>query len=83
MRHARPDYEHIQDSTGKIPADEPVFLVRGQDVCAPATLRAWADEAEKQGANQDIIDLVRSQAITMEEWQAENHSKIPDLPKEG
>ena len=37
MKHARSDYDRIQDPDGKIPANEPVFLIRGQDVCAYAT----------------------------------------------
>ena len=31
MIHARDDYNRIQDPAGKIPADEPVFLLRAQD----------------------------------------------------
>ena len=29
MKHARDDYNRIQDPAGKIPEDEPVFLLRG------------------------------------------------------
>jgi hypothetical protein len=39
MFHARQDYNsRIQDSANIIPADEPVFLLRGQDVHAPQIL---------------------------------------------
>lgn len=31
MIHARSDYDHIQDPSGKIGKDEPVFLIRGKD----------------------------------------------------
>lgn len=31
MRHAREDYNRIQDPAGKIHEDEPVFLMRAQD----------------------------------------------------
>lgn len=31
MKHARSDCDRFQDPEGKIPVDEPVFLVRGQD----------------------------------------------------
>ncbi len=40
MKHARKDYDRIQDTVGKIPENEPVFLIRGQDLAAPAALRA-------------------------------------------
>lgn len=41
MIHARRDYDHIQDPTGKIPLDEPVFLVRGQDPNGWRTVVSW------------------------------------------
>jgi len=34
MKHARPDYDRIQDPAGLIPKYEPVFLLRGQDKLA-------------------------------------------------
>lgn len=79
MRHARPDYERFQDPAGIIPEDEPVFLVRGQDKAAPATLRAWAEEAGRLGANIDIIALVRQHVDAMEAWQRDQAAKVPDL----
>lgn len=39
MKHARPDYDRIQDPAGIIPEDEPVFLLRGQDRYAAPQLR--------------------------------------------
>jgi len=39
MKHAREDYNRIQDPDEKIPDNEPVFLLRGQDVLAPNLLR--------------------------------------------
>lgn len=42
MKHARPDYNRIQDPAGLIPEDEPVFLLRGQDVLAPSLVKDWA-----------------------------------------
>ncbi len=51
MLHARKDYNAtIQDSSGRIPVDEPVFLLRAQDTAAPVTVRFWADLAEKMVA---------------------------------
>ena len=46
MKHARPDYNRIQDHRlvvdGGIPKDEPVFLLRGQDRLAARVVRIWA-----------------------------------------
>lgn len=81
MKHARQDYNRIQDPTGKIPASEPVFLLRGQDVCAPLAVQAWADEAEKRGADPEIIRKARTWAAEMLTYQANVKSKLPDCPK--
>ena len=80
MKHARPDYDRIQDPLGKILDDEPVFLIRGQDIAAPQTLLFWADLASQLGASQEICNLVRGHADEMVAWQEEHGSKIPDLP---
>lgn len=79
MRHARPDYERFQDPAGLIPADEPVLLIRGQDLAAPATLRSYATHARAHGAAEDIVQAVLKQADRMEDWQAQNVAKVPDL----
>lgn len=85
MKHARPDYNRIQDPAGLIPEDEPVLLLRGQDRAAPATVRYWADEAEALGADPEICEAARKQASAMEAWQdhAPGVSKVPDLPAAG
>jgi hypothetical protein len=80
MIHANEDYtERIQDSAGKIPEDEPVFLLRGQDVLAPSLLLDWASRMRSLGGDPKMADLVRAQAHRMIIWQNENGSKIPDL----
>lgn len=78
MLHARPDYQHIQDPSGKIPKDEPVFILRAQDVNAPATLRFWAEQVGKSGGDQAIAQLARDQADRMDAWPVK---KSPDLPR--
>ena len=80
MKHARDDYNRIQDPEGLIPKDEPVFLIRAQDVCAPETILAWIRLAEQNGASKDIIDAAKRQQIAMCDWQVEHTFKIPDMP---
>lgn len=80
MKHAREDYNRIQDPENIIPEDEPVFLLRGKDVCAPATVRFWANKAREEGANWNIVDAAMSQADKMEKWQEEKEKQIPDMP---
>jgi hypothetical protein len=80
--HARQDYnERIQDSAGLIPEDEPVFLLRAQDVCARAALRTWIQEAMSLNANEDIIQAARDQLDRFGHWRDIHPAKIPDLPK--
>ena len=81
MKHARDDYEQIQDPSGKIPVDEPVFLIRGQDVAGPATVLCWANIAEKEGASELIVIDARVQAGKMHDWQEKHKAKVPDLPE--
>lgn len=81
MIHAREDYTNrIQDSENIIPANEPVFLLRGQDALAPSVLLDWASRLRSLGGDPDMVDLVRVQAVRMIQWQNENGVKIPDLP---
>ena len=78
MIHARQDYARIQDPDGKIPADEPVFLLRAQDITAPATVRRWAAMQK----DESIAALARNHADAMEDWQRDHACKYADLPKE-
>lgn len=78
--HARPDYQgRFVDTHGKVPDDEPLFVLRGQDAAAPAAVRAWANVAEELGASADIVALAREHACTMEAYQSEHGGKVPDL----
>lgn len=79
MRHARPDYERFQDPEGKIPENEPVFIIRGQDLAAIPTLRYYMMAAVKVGAKQDLIEHVFQHIRLMEDWQRSIARKVPDL----
>lgn len=80
MRHARDDYNRIQDPAGLIPADEPVFLLRAKDKTAPETLRFWADEHVRNGGDTREAHMAEEHAKAMEAWQAVHGSKIADAP---
>lgn len=60
-----------------IPADEPVFLIRGQDAVGGDAVRAWADLAEASGARPDILAIAREHAAKMDAWPKK---KVADLP---
>ena len=76
MIHAREDYNRIQDPLGKIPVEEPVFLLRGQDAFAPEVLRLWADCAD-ENSRPELAQMALDHADRMERWPI---TKTPDLP---
>ena len=82
MKHARADYDPIQDPRGLIPEDEPVFLLRAQDAASVDTVQFWASRAESLGASPEIVKLAREHAIKMRVWQGRLQAgpKVPDLP---
>lgn len=82
MKHARKDYDRIQDPAGLIPEDEPVFLLRGQDVFAPKLLRYWANMLDtSKGGDHYMAAMVRDHADLMDKWQDKKRIKLPDLPQ--
>ena len=64
-------------ATRLIPRDEPVFLIRGQDAVGAATVRAWADLAERQGASSDIVEIARAHAVRMDSWPKKKTADMP------
>lgn len=83
MLHARDDYSSIQEITTngtmrRIPADEPVFLIRGQDAVGGAAVRAWAELAEANGAGGHILAVARNHAAKMDAWPKKKVADLPD-----
>lgn len=69
MKHAREDYNRIQDPDGLIPEDEPVFLLRAQDQTAAQIVRLWAAaQRNNPKADMRIIKLAEQQANAMDAW---------------
>lgn len=80
MKHARDDYNRIQDPAGMIPDDEPVFLIRAKDINGPEAVEAWALLALKSGAKENIVYAAMAQAKNMRWWQAKHGCQTPDMP---
>ena len=83
MIHARKDYNNrIQDNANIIPVNEPVFLLRGQDILAPDLLRRYAEQLQEQcPEKEEMIHAVVEHGDAMEEWQRTINVKIPDMPE--
>ena len=75
MKHAREDYNRIQDPAGLIPDDEPVFLLRGQDFLACMAVRYYAYLCATFQAP-EVAAKARVHAEHMAAWPKK---KIPDL----
>jgi pyrroloquinoline quinone (PQQ) biosynthesis protein C len=59
--------------------DEPVFVLRAHDRCAPKTIRLWADFAESQGVTPTKVAEAREVARQMERWsESGGGAKWPD-----
>ena len=64
MKHARNDYDRIQDPAGLIPADEPVFLLRGQDKLAIKAMEAYNRALVSEGLR--LLKISRNKKIIEE-----------------
>ena len=78
MKHPHEKYNHIQDPTGKIGANEPVFLLRAQDAFAPDVVTHWCELCEKEKLDPAMIAGVRQHVADMRAWQQKNVCKWPD-----
>jgi hypothetical protein len=63
----------------RVRPDEPIFVLRAQDVFAPEVVECWADHVEG-AAGEDAPKVVeaRKLAAQMREWQRQNAAKVPD-----
>ncbi len=78
MKFTREDYnQRIIDKEGRIPENEPVFLLRAQDVYAPSTLRFYAKLLEEDG-NNEMAEELRNHARQMVVWQKSVRVHLPD-----
>lgn len=80
MIHARQDYQRIQDPDNKIPMNEPVFLLRGQDILAPEVIAFWNMLYKRRGGDPNVVKLVEAHIEKIEEYQKINPIKLADIP---
>jgi hypothetical protein len=63
------------DCLKNLKPDEPYFLLRGQDLLAPAIVRRWAAHAAEAGVNPAKVAEAERIAYDMERYQ---DRKVPD-----
>lgn len=63
----------------KADLDEPVFVLRAQDVIAPVIIELYAlHYTSLPGKTQQKVDSIRECAHAMRVWQQTNGCKVPD-----
>jgi len=79
MIHAREDYNRrIACTDGSIPEDEPVFLLRAQDITATATLEHWIKLNKELRPNcMTSVVLVERHLEKMKAWPVKKHADVP------
>ena len=82
MRHARTDYDRIQDPDNKIPDNEPVLLFRGQDKHSLAIAYEYLRLLEESGGQPEMKRALQKQIKRIEAWQKTVKCKEPDMPKD-
>lgn len=86
MKHLRPDYQNrIVDLAGKIKADEPVFLLRAQDLCSLPALSAYMTACVAEGVQVDFISSIIRASVAFSKFQGSypERTKKPDLSNAG
>ena len=63
-------------SIGRTELDEPVFILRAQDILAPRVVVRWAHLAEQAGTAQDKVRGALEVAKQMADWQAKNPYRV-------
>lgn len=93
MKHARPDYDRIQDPALQSPdllgngctpfgEDEPVFLIRARDKhFIPAMAAYLALLVSEERYDPPMVQTIAEHIERARKWQLENGTKTPDMPK--
>ncbi len=75
MKHERPDYNRY-DLTLRIPHNEPVFLIRAQDIVSGDAVRAWANLHDLAGGDPTLSRLAREHANLMDSWPKKKQADL-------
>lgn len=81
MFHARPDYQQrIIDKDDLIPADEPVFLLRAQDMHAEMALRYYAELIRSdENVPAGFLYSLLTHADRFHHWPQKASPDVPDI----
>jgi len=73
-------YGKVTTEHGEIPDDEPVVILRGQDLAVPRTLNYYRGVARELGSPDEHLSLVTDQVGYIKGWQRyhPDRVKVPD-----
>jgi hypothetical protein len=79
MKHARSDYDRIQDPAGLIPENEPVLLFRAQDKHFIKVARFYQMLVEEDDdGDMRIVTAIDDHLVRARNWPVR---KTPDMPR--
>lgn len=76
MLHVRKDYQDLIELDKKIPRNEPVFLIRAQDLAGADTMRFWAQRNAELGGSAELTKAALQHAAKADRWPKK---KLADL----
>jgi len=59
-----------------LPDDEPVFLIRAQDLASVSTIQFYREQAQKAGAPEEFLDSLGEVQNDFMKWQRENVNRV-------
>jgi hypothetical protein len=72
-------FKHNDSCLKKAADDEPIFVLRAKDKCAPGAVIDWINRATEAGCvNEEKIAEAYALVNAMKEWQRNNGCKVPD-----
>lgn len=74
----REELENPDSAWNRTADDEPVFVVCGRDVLAPATIRDWVFRANVAGVNASKINAAIELVRQVADYQTTHDTKLPD-----
>lgn len=83
MRTTTPKHSKIDATPAGIPALEPVFLLRAQDVHAQAAVKFYADRVQAAGGDPNVISAARASVTAFAAWPTKAAPTFDDAPADG
>jgi len=79
---AKQEIEHLlrKIETGKLPEDEPLFVLRAKDVLASGLIHIWIIAAKAMGVPSEKLDKAQKLADEIDSWPIKEIPGCPETP---